>query len=551
MDPLCEPILTHLLRMASLTKKIVAQQTQSTATMILATTTAHPRLVLPLLWSMLQDKSTQAHLYGIGHVKTYIQLHGARSRHTIESAGGVDTLEKCLKKGLADPNPGTREVARAAFWAFDNVWRDRSTVIMNSLDNTARKQLEKACPDPELMTNTSTSSSTPVPKKSSVAAAIAASRAKAKAIATAPPTLRHQATATSHAAARTTSPKRAISPSLSSGSSTGAVRPASPISRIGSSPPRSRIISSTISRSVSSSIPSTSQGWGGSGPNQLASPPSPTFNATYRKRESSPLSPAQSPTMSNSTFRRAVATALPASPPTTQAALGGSSPTPRPLRTTPAAIPVHRESLSIAALHRASGSEEESLLLATNIPIPEDSDSDMESLNPISFSTPFELFPPDSKRSPAASFSPKSSASKPGLSYRPSSTVTESPPAGVPQPIVEDVMRARAEQAESAAERLLELVEPDEDAQLQSTIPPSLLLHGGGTPKATRPPLPSAFNMPKTPINKSAAILRQAAQFQDSPAYKGKPPSLLDTEDDGKYQTSEWWKKRTSRACSF
>lgn len=44
-----------------------------------------------------------------------------------------------------------------------------------------------------------------------------------------------------------------------------------------------------------------------------------------------------------------------------------------------------------------------------------------------------------------------------------SSFATHSPPATTPQPIVEDAMRARAEQAASAADRLMELVDQDLD----------------------------------------------------------------------------------------
>ena len=212
LEPFCDTLYHNLLKMASLTKKIIAQQSQATVDTIISHTSGQPRLFLPILWQTLQDKAIQTRVYAIGHVKVFLEVHASRSKQAIEAAGGLELLEKMIKKSLIDPNPSVKEQARHCFWLLDTVWKDRSRIIMDSLDNTSRKQLEKVCPDPHALQ--AVPPATPPAKKSRVAAAIAASRAKAKAIATAPPTLRHQATS----AARTTSPpqKRAVSPSLSS-----------------------------------------------------------------------------------------------------------------------------------------------------------------------------------------------------------------------------------------------------------------------------------------------------------------------------------------------
>ena len=550
---MCDTLYHNLLNMASLTKKIIAQQSQATVTALLSHASAQPRLVVPILWNILQDKAPQARTFAMGHVKTFLQVHGISSRHTIESSGSVDTLEKCVKKGLSDPNPSVREAARKAFWAFEGSWRDRARIILDASDATSRKQLEKVCPNPAVL-STFAAPTTPMVKKSSVAATIAASRARAKQIATAPPTLRHQATS----AARTTSPpsKRPVSPALSSSSSTG--RAASPIARISSSSssPRARVVSAgPLSRPATSGFVPTAHNREYSRARPPASPPSPTPDPSSRRRVSSPL---VSPSNSNFVLRRAVQTALPASP-TRKHDEYNVSPTPRPQRHLPPPPPIHRESLSIEGL---CATNDESLLLAAKIPIPEDSDSDQdmsmdidESLNLISFSTPYEIYPPEPTS--AASFSPRSSSSKPGLSNA-LSTATSSPPTGtLPQPIVEDAMRARAEQAESAAQRLLELVEPEEDGVQQSTLPPSLLL---GTPETTprvkvrakvsegvTSQTKVATGVPKTPV-RNTAILRKAAQFQDSPAYKSSSTSLFDMID-SRNNFSEWWTKRKNRTC--
>ena len=134
----------------------------------------------------------------------------------------------------------------------------------------------------------------------------------------------------------------------------------------------------------------------------------------------------------------------------------------------------------------------------------------------MSFSTPFEIYPPTPARksgSQVQSVSPKSSDSRPAISN------AVSTPEHVQDEIVEDALRARAEQAESAAERLLELVEPEENGNHLSTIPPSLLLGSNGNgnvtpkpklkPKASPAPISRTFSLPVTPLNRNSAILKQ------------------------------------------
>ncbi|KAI1792902.1 clasp N terminal-domain-containing protein [Ganoderma leucocontextum] len=554
LDPFCDQLYTNLLRLANLTKKIAAQTSQATVTTLIQHTSAQPKLVIPLLWNTLQDKAINTRSYAVGHVKTYLEVHGARSSHAIESYGGIDLLEKFVRKALADVHAAVRDSARQMFWVFEAIWPERGTTILQSLDSASRKQLEKTCPNPDALAGVPTTP--PKAKKSSVAAAIAASRAKAKAIATAPPTLRHQATSTSHTIRATSPPtKRPISPALSTSSSTGAIRAASPVSR--SSPPRSRILSGgALSRSTSANaVSGTTITTARTSPRQAhsGSPPSPTPDQTFRRRLSSPLTTLNpSPPTSNSTFRKAVETALPGSPPQSVISVA-VSPTPRPPKEGAAAVPVfHRDSLSIAGLHQLAGLDEDSLLLATNIPVPEDSDSDMDvddSLNLISFSTPYQVYRAAPRStSQANSFSPGSSGSKPPPFSNALSTGTSSPPAGVAQPLVEDAMRARAEQAESAAERLLELVEPEEDGAHPPPLPAALLLRNGdgqgGKPKPRRSGGTAGPTVPKTPVNKrSAAIMQQAALFQDSPAFNGKTSSLFSMVD-GRDSAGQWWSKR-------
>lgn len=204
------------------------------------------------------------------------------------------------------------------------------------------------------------------------------------------------------------------------------------------------------------------------------------------------------------------------------------------------------------------GNNDSELLMAQKVPIPDDdSDSEDAAENLMSFSSPFEMFPPikPGPKSQTVTLSPVSD-SRPTVSNALSSG-SVSDMASSQQLIVEDALRARAEQAESAAERLLELVEPeDEGLSHHPTLPPSLLRatngHAQATPKVKAKPIPLPMMRnkmpPVTPNNRASAIMRQAALFEDSPARNGRSTSLLDALQNQKQETG-WGLKR--KACEF
>jgi CLIP-associating protein 1/2 len=183
---------------------------------------------------------------------------------------------------------------------------------------------------------------------------------------------------------------------------------------------------------------------------------------------------------------------------------------------------------------------DESLLLAQSVPIPLDDDSE-DGANLMSFSAPFHsllqtkdpLTPPDSQSLKSADSKPAFSVSN-ALSSGSIATVNS-------QPIVEDALKARAEQAESAAERLLELVEPEAESAPHPTLPSSLLI--GKQSQAAPNDHP-----PLTPENRASIILKQAAMFEDSPAHSGKA-SLVDVLQENKQEG--WWAKRRSGMCIY
>ncbi|ATY60289.1 HEAT repeat containing [Cordyceps militaris] len=141
MEPMVELLMQALLKMTAATKKITSQMTGSTIDTIISRISYTPR-IMQHIWSACQDKNIQPRLYTSGWLKTLIKKTSG-NKHHIEHTGGVDLIEKCLKKGLADANPGVREKMRSTYWMFWSVWPARADAIMEDLDATAQKLLNK------------------------------------------------------------------------------------------------------------------------------------------------------------------------------------------------------------------------------------------------------------------------------------------------------------------------------------------------------------------------------------------------------------------------
>lgn len=178
----------------------------------------------------------------------------------------------------------------------------------------------------------------------------------------------------------------------------------------------------------------------------------------------------------------------------------------------------------------ARPSNDEDLLVATTNPLPADSDSDgSDQMDVVSFSTPYERFgkPP---------LTPAKSAPAHGESFA-------SPPAAgaaslVPEYIVEDAMRARAEQAVSAASQLLELVVEPEDDMHVSPIPPSLLLSNGAA-------------MKPSPVLKSLDAVQAGASRQASASpTNGTSSSTAPPRREERRETGWWQTRMTVLAAS-
>ncbi|RIA91704.1 clasp N terminal-domain-containing protein [Glomus cerebriforme] len=184
IDPFADNLLASLIKMVSSTKKMVANAAANSANSLLQHCSYHARLVTQV-WHAMEEKNTQLRTYAIGFVKTVIQAHVDR-KDAMERSGGVESLEKCVRKGLTDAAPKVREGCREVFWTFYEVWPDRGEKILKNLEPAVKKKLERDRSRNFSMTPSSTSpittsspprrSTTPAPRNRARSSSMSKSR---------------------------------------------------------------------------------------------------------------------------------------------------------------------------------------------------------------------------------------------------------------------------------------------------------------------------------------------------------------------------------------
>ncbi|KFY27314.1 hypothetical protein V493_03571, partial [Pseudogymnoascus sp. VKM F-4281 (FW-2241)] len=140
LDPMVEILLQNLIKLCGGTKKIASQAGDATVDIIISHVSYNQR-ILQHIWLACQDKNVQPRTYAAGWLKTLLKKL-ANHKSQIEHAGGLDIVEKCVKKGLADPNPGVREKMRGTFWPFALMWPAKSEAVMSILEPAQLKLLQ-------------------------------------------------------------------------------------------------------------------------------------------------------------------------------------------------------------------------------------------------------------------------------------------------------------------------------------------------------------------------------------------------------------------------
>ncbi|KAL9613448.1 MAG: hypothetical protein Q9167_001993 [Letrouitia subvulpina] len=139
IDNMVEILLQSLIKLCASTKTINTVNGNATVTAVFANVSYTPRL-MQHIWAACQEKNVQPRKFAAGWLMTLISKH-RRTRHVLEHGSGLELVEKCLKHGLTDANPGVRESMRPTYWAFARVWPEKSEPIMLSLDSKAQQLL--------------------------------------------------------------------------------------------------------------------------------------------------------------------------------------------------------------------------------------------------------------------------------------------------------------------------------------------------------------------------------------------------------------------------
>ncbi|KAM0752761.1 hypothetical protein T439DRAFT_182194 [Meredithblackwellia eburnea MCA 4105] len=162
LDPFLELLLNHCLCMAGQTKKIVATASQACVTALLTHSGYHIK-TLQLLLVAMSDKIVSARQFVSGHVLTFVKFHVSKNhKGLVEQTGGLDILAECVRKGLGDANSQVKETSRKTYWMLEEVWpKFMAEKVMGGLDASSKKQLEKAKAPPASSASGAAGSSTP------------------------------------------------------------------------------------------------------------------------------------------------------------------------------------------------------------------------------------------------------------------------------------------------------------------------------------------------------------------------------------------------------
>ncbi|KAJ5224765.1 Protein stu1 [Penicillium citrinum] len=141
IDGMVEIMMQNLIKLCGSLKKIAAQNGHATVDAVIGNVTFNIRILQHVHFAS-QDKNVQLRHYAAGWLRTLISRQ-SHHKSTVEHGGGLDLIEKSLRKGLGDANPGVREAVRSTFWVFYSVWPERANVILSDLDSKSRNLLEK------------------------------------------------------------------------------------------------------------------------------------------------------------------------------------------------------------------------------------------------------------------------------------------------------------------------------------------------------------------------------------------------------------------------
>ncbi|KAL6593390.1 clasp N terminal-domain-containing protein [Neocallimastix sp. 'constans'] len=145
MDPIAEAVVTNLLDLTSQTKKLIATSSTQGIYIILRNISYNPK-ILNLFHNTLSDKNANTRSSTILFIGVLLEemVKSDSLKAVFQRTGGLDIIEKSIKKGLQDANPTVRETSRTIYILYNDHYKDRASALLNTLDITTRKTLTKA-----------------------------------------------------------------------------------------------------------------------------------------------------------------------------------------------------------------------------------------------------------------------------------------------------------------------------------------------------------------------------------------------------------------------
>lgn len=140
IDPLAEQLFQPLASLTSATKKITSLNSFGSISVLLTNTSFNNRL-FNQCFNLYQDKNIQPRLYSSTFLQIYLLKHGSKLDQI-----NLETINKWLGKGVADPNTTVRESMRVTFWIFNRKFKELSEILYSKLDSNVQKNLERSRP---------------------------------------------------------------------------------------------------------------------------------------------------------------------------------------------------------------------------------------------------------------------------------------------------------------------------------------------------------------------------------------------------------------------
>jgi CLIP-associating protein 1/2 len=157
MDPMTELAIQNFAKMSAATKQIAGKNANTSMEIILSHCTYNHR-VLYHVCVTFQEKNVQTRCSAPSWLKVLMKRNASHRSH-MEHGGGLEMIEKSLKKGLEDANPKVRENTRSAFWMYYQIWPEHGDKFLANVDDKMRIGLEKDSSNPNKSSMSSSVSS--------------------------------------------------------------------------------------------------------------------------------------------------------------------------------------------------------------------------------------------------------------------------------------------------------------------------------------------------------------------------------------------------------